>query len=404
MKMESNSVLLGDCLDILDQIPEESIDLIYLDPPFFTQKIQRLSDRQGAVTFSFSDIWAGREEYASYMFERIAKLKSKLKPTGSIFFHCDKSASHLVRLLLDYVFGEENFRSEVIWHFRRWSNSQNGLLPNHQNIFWYSRSSEYKFNKIFGEYSSSTNVDQLMQRRVRDHRGKTIYERDESGSVISNGVKQGVPMSDVWEIPYLNPKAKERTGYPTQKPILLLERIIEITTSPGDVVLDPFCGSGTTLVAAKLLDRKFIGIDISEEAIALANGRLDQPIKTESKLLEAGRKSYESHDQFAAQTLGDVEYVPIQRNKGIDGVLKAASSSVPVFVRVQRNDESIIDAIAALRKAAKNKGGCKLVVICTNAGMFKIERFVDGVALIPSLNESVSKLISEMDGAWATVI
>lgn len=402
--MKNNIAILGDCLDILDQIPNKSIDLIYLDPPFFTQKIQKLSDRTGGMTFSFKDIWAGREDYASYMFDRVAKLKEKLKPTGSIFFHCDKSASHLVRLLMDYIFGEENFRSEIIWHFRRWSNSQNGLLPNHQNIFWYSVSESYKFNKIFGDYSSSTNVDQLMQRRVRDERGKTVYERDQNGSVVSNGAKQGVPLSDVWEIPYLNPKAKERTGYPTQKPILLLERIIEITTSRGDVVLDPFCGSGTTLVAAKLLERNYIGIDVSKEAIELAGKRLDQPIRTESRLLEVGRKAYEAHDQSAALALGDIEYVPVQRNKGIDGVLKATANSLPVFIRVQRSTESVIDAVAALRKAAKNKGGCKLIVVCTHVGMFSNEKFVDGVALISSLGENISELLTGSQVAWGTAV
>lgn len=400
--MQNNSVHLGDCLEVLDQIEDASIDLIYLDPPFFTQKIQRLSDRSGSYSFSFGDIWLGKEEYASYMFDRIVKLKKKLKPTGSIFFHCDKSASHLVRLMLDYVFGESCFRSEIIWFFRRWSNSKNGLLPSHQNIFWYSASENYKFNKIFGDYSSSTNVDQLMQRRVRDGRGKAVYDRDEAGEVISNGAKQGVPLSDVWEIPYLNPKAKERTGYPTQKPVLLLERIIEICTSEGDVVLDPFCGSGTTLVAAKLLNRAYIGIDQSEDAIALTKKRLDNPVKTESRLLEVGRDSYETHDQYAATILKGLDYIPVQRNKGMDGVLKATSDGLPVFVRVQRANETAIDAVASIRRAAKNKGGCKLIVVCTHPDMFVKQRFVDGVALLSTLGEAVNSLLVEQAEDWGT--
>jgi site-specific DNA-methyltransferase (adenine-specific) len=242
-----------------------------------------------------------------------------------------------------------------------------------------------------------------MQRRVRDERGKTIYDRNEEGAVISNGVKRGVPLSDVWEIPYLNPKAKERTGYPTQKPVLLLEKIIEIVTSPGDGVLDPFCGSGTTLVAAKLLGREFIGIDISKDATTLAKERLAQPFRTESKLLEAGKESYDNHDRAAAQVMGDIEYVPVHRNKGIDGVLKASADGMPVFIRVQRDDESLADAVGALRKAAKNKGGCKLVLICTKADMLLNEGFMEGIALVPSLKECIAGIMAGRDSSWMTI-
>ena len=160
---------------------------------------------------------------------------------------CDKSTSHLIKLILDKIFGPENFQSEIIWHFRRWSNSKKGLLPAHQTIFFYSKTSEFKFNSFYQEYSPSTNIDQIMQKRVRDSRNKAVYARDEHGDIIGSGGKKGVPLSDVWEIPFLNPKAKERVGFPTQKPILLMNRIIELVTNENDVVLDPFCGSGTTL-------------------------------------------------------------------------------------------------------------------------------------------------------------
>lgn len=114
------------------------------------------------------------------------------------------------------------------------------------------------FNPQFVEYSPSTNVDQILQQRTRDASGKSVYRKDINGTILSNGAKRGVPLGDVWDIPYLNPKARERVGYPTQKPILLLERIIQLSTQVGDVVLDPCCGSGTTLVAAKLLQRELL--------------------------------------------------------------------------------------------------------------------------------------------------
>ncbi|MEW6733638.1 MAG: site-specific DNA-methyltransferase, partial [Acidobacteriota bacterium] len=269
----SLQIFLADCLDIVREFHSNTIDLIYIDPPFFTQKIHKLGTRDRKKQFSFSDLWSSSSEYAEFLFTRLKEFYRLLKPTGSIFFHCDHNASHIARLLLDEVLGRDMFRAEIIWYYRRWSNSQRTLLPSHQNIYFYSKSVDYKFHEILQEYSASTNVDQILQKRKRDKSGKAIYARDENGDPINNGYKKGVPLSDVWDIPLLNPKAKERVGYPTQKPILLLERIIQIATDAGDLVLDPFCGSGTTLVAAQLLNRNSIGIDISSEAIEITRSR-----------------------------------------------------------------------------------------------------------------------------------
>ena len=239
----------------------KSVDLIYLDPPFFTQKVQKLG--KDNRFFEFNDVWKSRDDYLSYMKERLILMKNVLKDTGSIFLHCDDSASSYLKLMMDEIFGEKNFRSEIVWTFKRWSNSKKGLLANHQTIFFYSKSDKYKFNTIYCDYSPTTNLDQILQQRERIN-GKSVYKTDKNGEVIQADEKKGVPLSDVWDIPFLNPKAKERTGYPTQKPIELLERIIKISTDEDDLVLDPFMGSGTTLVAAKLLNRKFIGIDKSK--------------------------------------------------------------------------------------------------------------------------------------------
>ena len=187
---------------------------------------------------------------------------------------------------MDEIFGSDYFQSEIIWTFKRWSNSKIGLLPAHQNIFFYSKTSNFKFNKIFTDYSYTTNIDQILQNRKRDEFGKSVYDNDENGDIKLNLEKKGVPLSDVWDIPFLNPKANERVGYPTQKPVILLKKIIELVTSEGDLVVDPFCGSGTTLVAAKLLNRNFIGIDISEDAVELANNRVANPMETRSNLLK----------------------------------------------------------------------------------------------------------------------
>ena len=144
-----------------------------------------------------------------------------------------------MKIVLDEIFGVANFQSEIIWTYKRWSNSKKGLLNNHQSIFFYSKTKNFKFNTIYTDYSETTNVDQILQDRIRDEKGKSRYKVDENGRVVMGKAKKGVPLSDVWEIPYLNPKAKERVGYPTQKPIILLEQIIKLVTDENDVVLDP---------------------------------------------------------------------------------------------------------------------------------------------------------------------
>ena len=236
--------------------------------------------------------------------------------------HCDRSASHHLRIALDEVFGASNFQSEIIWSYKRWSNAKKGLLNAHQIIFFYSKTKDFKFNPVYTDYSPTTNLDQIFQKRARDENGKTVYKTSKNGGTELIKEKKGVPLSDIWEIPYLNPKAKERVGYPTQKPILLLERIIELVTNEGDIVLDPFCGSGTTLVAAHLLERKYIGLDQSKEAIGLSKQRLKNPIKTESNLLKNGKESYMNQNPETLEILNRLHIVPVQRNKGIDGFLK----------------------------------------------------------------------------------
>ncbi|MBI3177408.1 MAG: site-specific DNA-methyltransferase, partial [Chloroflexi bacterium] len=285
------TILRGDCLVHLPQLGDASIQLVYLDPPFFTQKEHTLRTRDNSNEYSFGDRWASLDDYISFMREALTHCKRILKSSGSVFLHCDKSASHHLRVLLDEVFGSENFQSDIIWAYKRWSNSKKGLLNAHQTIYFYSKTADLKFNTTLTDYSLTANIDQILQSTARNEFGKAVYQRDENGDTVMGPEKRGVPLSDVWNIPFLNPKAKERVGYPTQKPVLLLERIIAISTDKGDCVLDPFCGSGTTLVAAKLLGRDYIGIDISTDAIRLSENRLFEPIRTESDVLALGEDS-----------------------------------------------------------------------------------------------------------------
>lgn len=358
----------GDCLLVLNEMASGSTDLAYLDPPFFTQKVHRLGPRDRSKVFSFEDLWTSQNDYATFLVERLRATHRVLSDRGSIFFHCDRNATHLVRMLLDDVFGCANFRSEIIWHYRRWSNSQRGLLPTHQTILYYTKSDQYTFNEIWTEYSPATNVDQILQRRVRDDFNKSVYDRDDDGNAVPNGTKRGVPLGDVWDIPFLNPKARERTGYPTQKPLQLLERIIALATNEGDCVLDPFCGSGTSLVAAQTLHRTAVGIDVSDEAVALARNRLDDSVRSNSRILKVGRDAYRNADENALAMLLGLEHVPVHRNNGIDALLKQEYDGGPVPIRVQRSGETLLDAAQKLSKAAAGKGAKIMFVVALARG------------------------------------
>ncbi|WP_157770530.1 DNA-methyltransferase [Pseudoalteromonas sp. 1_2015MBL_MicDiv] len=294
--------------------------------------------------------------------------------------------------MLDHIFGAKNFQSEIIWAYKRWSNSKKGLLPSHQNIYFYSKTKDFKFNTLYKPYSETTNIDQILQRRTRDRHNKSVYDKDSLGNSINGAEKKGVPLSDVWDIPYLNPKAKERVGYPTQKPLLLLEQVINLVTAEGDIVLDPFCGSGTTCVAAKLLGRNFIGIDESLDAVNLSKDRIDNPIKTESNLLKNGRDSYNNVEHSVLNFLKGIEFNPIQRNKGIDAILIKQYEGTPVLVKVQKDNETLGEAIKLLSNAMKTKKAKKAFLIQTSDEneLYKmdIENFGMSIIISPALELS----------------
>lgn len=292
-----------------------------------------------------------------------------LKNSGSIFVHCDKIANHHIRLILDNIFGADMFQSEIIWNYKRWSNSKKGLLNNHQNIYFYSKSKDFKFNTIFTEYSSTTNIDQILVERKRDGNSKTIYKVDNNGNYILAKEKNGVPLSDVWNIPFLNPKAKERVGYPTQKPILLLEQIIKIATDKNDIVLDPFCGSGTTLVASKILNRNYMGIDLSEEAINITQQRLENVIKTSSNLL----------------------------NKGIDGFLPKHFQKKPIPIKIQKNNECLNESISLLQNAINSKKLDFGVVIKTHSDnlLFDFDTIPENIIVVDHFELTIEKWLSK---------
>lgn len=385
---------MGDCQEVLKTLSNNSVDLVYLDPPFFSQKEYVSTSEQN---YSFNDKWDDIEQYLDFMKNVFIEIHRILKDTGSVFVHCDKYASHYLRCELDKIFGINNFQSEIIWNYKRWSNAKKGLLNNHQNIYFYSKTKNFYFHKIMCDYSPTTNVDQILQLRERNKQGKIVYKTDSNGNPMIPKSKEGVPLSDVWDIPFLNPKAKERTGYPTQKPVLLLERIIDIASKEGDVVLDPFCGSGTTLLAAQRKNRKYIGIDISENAINLTKERLSKNIVSKSKLMTKGKEKYINKTEKELSILSSISAVPVQRNKGIDGFISGLTSKL-IPVKIQKNNETIDESIRLLKTATKNKNFDYMILIRTNnvenIKLFDNKRELENIYVVDSADLMIQNLVS----------
>lgn len=395
--MDVNKIYNGNCLDKLTELKSNSVDLVYFDPPFYTQKKHSLITRDSSKKYEFSDSWESLDDYLNLIESCLIECKRVLKNTGSVFLHCDKVASHYIRVTLDKVFGMKNFRSEIIWSYKRWSNSKKGLLNSHQNIYFYSKSNDFKFNQFYTNYAPTTNIDQILQDREKTANGKSIYKTDVNGNVVLGKEKKGVPLSDTWEIPYLNPKAKERVGYPTQKPVLLLKEIIKIVTDKGNLVVDPFCGSGTTCVAAKSMDRNFIGIDASTDAVELANKRLEEMIITDSALLNKGSGSYLEKSDYELAILNSIDALPVQRNSGIDGFLKTHVNEKPVPVKIQGKHETLNDATEKLERSCQGKGYHLKIIIQTRKESKgnRLFELVSDVKIIKSAKLKIEELKRE---------
>jgi site-specific DNA-methyltransferase (adenine-specific) len=296
--MDENWLYYGDNLDILRRyVKDETVDLVYLDPPFKSNQdyhvffAEQDGSRSAAQIQAFKDSWRWDQEaanafmeivepggkvsqamqafrqmlgandmlaYLAMMTPRLVELQRVLKPTGSIYLHCDPTASHYLKILMDAIFGVRNFRNEIIWFYKTGGASKRHFSRKHDVILFYAKTDDYMFNAqkeksyMMHEYGFK----------------KSDFQKDERGQYT------WVYMKDVWEIPSIGSADSQRLGYPTQKPLALLERIIGASTNPGDVVLDPFCGCGTTIDAAQRLERRWIGIDITSIAINLIKSRL----------------------------------------------------------------------------------------------------------------------------------
>ena len=232
----------GDCLDVIAALPSDSVDLIYVDPPFFTGKAQT-----GREDLCFDDAWqGGLEDYLAWIELRLGAMQRLLKRTGSIYVHLDWHAVHYVKVAMDQLFGYENFLNEVVWLYGLGGSSSRYWPRKHDTLLWYAR-------EAGAHWFEAARIPATSQRM--------------------KGQTKKAP--DYWDIPSLNNMAKERLGYPTQKPEALLTRIVESSCPPGGVVADFFCGSGTTLAVAARTGRHWFGCDRSPDAVAMSRTRLE---------------------------------------------------------------------------------------------------------------------------------
>lgn len=416
----TNSLYFGDNLDILrERIPDESVDLIYLDPPFNSNATYNVLFREGdgersaAQITAFDDTWHWSAEselayrdvvvdgpralsdmlqamrsflgqndmmaYLTMMAQRLVELRRVLKATGSIYLHCDPTASHYLKLLLDSVFNVRNYKNEIVWKRTSAHNDSSVCGRAHDTIFLYTKDwtnfqwnhqyqaydqeyldshyrrttpegrryrtdnltagglsgggYEYEWNGVTRVWRSPRETMERLQRE-----GRIYYTRNGVAEYIRYlDEMQGVPIQDVWtDISAVNSQARERLGYPTQKPEALLERIIRASSNEGDVVLDPFCGCGTATIASERLNRRWIGIDITHLAIALIRHRLQDTFGEALRPYDvigapadlAGARALARHDryQFEWWALGLVDARPAQDKRrgadsGIDGYI-----------------------------------------------------------------------------------
>jgi site-specific DNA-methyltransferase (adenine-specific) len=293
-------LLEGDNLRVLGSLAKtraQTVTLAYLDPPFFTGREHAAMLRKAGAprtrrtrVVAFDDRWPDLPAYLSALGARMQAIRPLLAPHGSIVVHVDPKTSHYVRVMGDEIFGLDAFASEIVWRYRRWPSKTPNFQRVHDVLLRWRKDvrATPRWNQPYEPLAASTLATWGVnkQRAVFDRDGR----RQRSSSTAEKTA--GVPMGDVWEIGVIAPVARERTGYPSQKPEALLERILGALSDPGDVVLDPYAGSGTTLAVAHRMRRGFIGIDAGPVAIQTTLERLGAAgvsMQPRSVALEAAR-------------------------------------------------------------------------------------------------------------------
>jgi DNA modification methylase len=260
----ANRLVLADNLALMKELPDASIGLTYIDPPFFTGREQRAAGADGA---RYGDTWdGGLSGYLAWLRVRLVEMRRLLNGAGTLYVHCDFHAGHYIKMELDGIFGTDHFQNEIVWHYGLGaSNAARHFLRKHDTIFAYRKGEVSTFNVI------RTDITPAMAQKYchEDERGRYMMSRGRRYYL-----RGGKPLDSVWDIPAIAATSRERTGYPTQKPEALLERIIAASSDPGDLVADFFAGSGTTAAVAHRLGRRWLACDDSAGAIDVAGRRL----------------------------------------------------------------------------------------------------------------------------------
>jgi len=275
-KLQTDVIYHGDNLEVLKTLPENSVDLIYLDPPFFSNKHYEVIWNDGSEIRSFKDRWKGGiNHYIGWMEERLFECKRVLKKTGSIYLHCDWHASYYLKVMMDKLFGEKKFQNEIIWAYKRYTAESKRFQRMHDVILFYTKSINYTFNQLLDPYGTKSGPKDTHYKQ--DEEGRWFrWQKRKGKEPYKVYLSEGVRINDVWNLPHINASSRERLGYPTQKPEALLERIVKASSNKNNIVLDPFCGCGTTIAVAQRLGRKWIGIDVSLNACKLMKDRLNK--------------------------------------------------------------------------------------------------------------------------------
>ncbi len=413
--MDDNILYYGDNLDVLRRhIKDESVDLIYLDPPFKSNQdynvlfAEQDGSRAAAQIKAFEDTWrwdqaaaaayqqiverGGRVSQAMQAFRlllgdsdmlaylsmialRIVELHRTLKPSGSIYLHCDPTASHYLKLLIDSVFEPRCFQNEIIWSYRRWPSPTNHFQRMHDVLLFYAKTpaGPGTFNVEYEENSPSYTKRFKGRTQMLDPETKTR-------KIVLEAESRGLPRRDVWELSIIAGSKRERLGYPTQKPETLLERVVATSSNEGDVILDPFCGCGTTIAVAERLRRRWIGIDITHLAITLIKHRLRdafgdqvgyQVVGEPVSLPDAQALAQQDPYQFQWWALGLVGARPAEQKKGADKGIDG---------RLYFHDEA--------------NGGTKQIILSVKAGHTSVAHVRDLRGVVERENADIGVLIS----------
>ncbi len=394
-----NQLILGDNLEILKKIESNTVDLIYLDPPFFSNRTYEVIWGDSGEVRSFDDRFSGGiDHYISWLKERVIEMHRILKPTGVIFLHCDWHANSYIRVyILDKIFGEKNFLNEILWTYNTYQGQvKTYFAKKHDTIFFYSKTAKYTFhqqegtnieesvnflrwqnyivdgNKIMG--SNYPKTDSRFTQRLDAWKRKN--GRDPLPDDVIFEVKS-FAIPDYWtDIQALDPKDKtERIGYPTQKPEKLLERIINSASNEGDLILDPFVGGGTTIAVADKLNRRWIGIDQSVQAVKVTEYRLNlqQGLFSSPFIVQLHKYDYDTlrykdafeFENFIVTAFGGRPNIKQRGDLGLDG---KTTENIPIQVKrsdnigrnvidnflsaIQRSDKKLYDKNIAEKKPA----------------------------------------------------